>query len=387
MRSSLLLTLVVFFCVSLCLPQSRSTIDQKIVQGLVEYITTHHQTPEEYVLSKFKNHDIVFLGEWHRIKHDPLLVQRIIPRLPGAGVYYLGFEFARRIDQPLIDSLLNAPEYDEQLARLILFKAFVHWGFQEYADVLKSGWRLNRSIPAGTKKFRILGVGNSPDWSQVKTDADRDNYKVMRQVWHGETEEDYAKVLLDVVAGRGEKALVYSGSHHAFTEYRQPIASEGKFIRFGDVRMGNYVFQKIGKRAMTIYLHAPWVNAEGYEKPYVLPADGYIDAMLSRLDPKEQAVGFDLTGTPFGSLPGETSLYKFGYESFTLDTIYDGYICQGPFSSYEGVTPIKDYINEKNLDEARAQTPSPSMRKASADEFNAGAVQDADTPRRLPVFK
>ncbi len=387
MRTALFLIVVLVICVTVCLPQSRPTLDKKIVRGLVEYVRAHYQTPEDYVLSKFKDHDIVFLGEWHWIKHDPLLVQRLIPRLPGAGVYYLGFEFARRIDQSLIDSLLNAPEYDEQLALLILFKGFVHWGYQEYADVFKSAWRYNHALPPGAKKVRILGVNNSPDWSLIKEEKDRDDYRVMRNVWHGETEEDWAKVLLDVVIAGGEKALVYSGSHHAFTAYKQPIASNGKFIRFGDVRMGNAVYQKIGKRAMTINLHAPWVNAEGYEKPSVLPVDGYIDAMLSQLDQKEQSLGFDLAGTPFGKLSGETTLYKFGYEGFNLEMIYDGYICQGPFSSYEGVTPIRNFINEKNLEEARAQTPSPAMRKDSAEQFNADAAKTADISRRLSALK
>jgi hypothetical protein len=209
----------------------------------------------------------------------------------------------------------------------------------------------------------------------------------MRKVWHGETEEDWAKVLLDVVISKGEKTLVYCGIHHAFTEYRQPIAIDGKFIRFGDVRAGNYVFQKIGKRTITIYLHAPWINADGYDKPPVLPADGYIDALLNEIEPEHQRVGFDLKGTPFGKLPGETSLYKFGYDHFTLETIYDGYICQGPLSSYRGVTPIKDFVNERNLEEARAQSPNPSLRNATIEDFYEGAVQDADIPRRLSVLK
>jgi len=351
---------------------------------LIEYLKEHHQIPEDYVLSTFKTHDIVFLGEWHRIKHDPLLVQHLIPRLPGAGVYSLGYEFARRVDQPLIDSLLNAPAYDEQLARHIAFKQFVHWGFQEYVDIFKAAWELNRTLPPGARRFRILGLNDSPDWSFITSQADRDKHKVMRKVWHG---EDWARVLLDEVIARGEKALVYCGIHHAFTRYRQPVAVDGKFIRFGDVRLGNYIYEKIGRRTFTIFLHAPWVNAEGFDAPDVLAADGVIDAIMQELSPEYQQAGFDLEGTPFGKIPGETSLYKFGYKHFTLETIYDGYICQGPFASYEGVTAIKGFVNEGNLAEARAQSPSPDMRDASVEEFYEGAVQDADIPRRLSTLK
>ena len=383
------LTFFLFVCVmctTICRPQTAQSVDQKIKSALIEYIKSHHQSPEDYIISKFKDHDIVFLGEWHRIKHDPELVQHLIPLLHNAGVDFLGLEFARRAEQTLIDSLMQAPVYDEQLARYVVFKNFVFWGYKEYVDIFKAAWQLNRSLPAGSRRFRILGLNNSPDWSLVKTPEDRDRYEVMSRVWHGETEEDWAKVLFDVVVSKGEKALVYCGIHHAFTEYRQPIAADGKFIRFGDTRAGNFVFQKIGKRTMTINLHAPWVNAAGYDKPIVLPADGYVDATLKELESRYQRVGFDLTDTPFGRLPGETSLYKFGYEHFTLDTIYDGYVCQGPLSSYEGVTPIKDFVNQKNLEEARAQSPNPILRNATADDFNNGIAEDANIPKRLSIF-
>ena len=383
MKGPILLLLSLSASVTICHAQTSRELPPETRRELVEYLKTHHQTPEKYVLSTFKTHDVVFLGEWHRIKHDPLLVQRLIQRLPGAGVYTLGYEFARRIDQPLIDSLLDSPTYDEQLARSIVFKQFVHWGYQEYVDIFKAAWNLNRTLPPGGRRFRILGLNNSPDWSFVTSQEDRDKWEVMRKVWHGETEADWAQVLEDEVIARGEKALVYCGIHHAFTRYRQPIVVDGKFVRFGDVRVGNHIYEKIGPRAFTIFLHAPWVNVEGYDAPPVLAADGSIDAVLQDLSPEQQHVGFDLKGTPFGTLPGVTSLYKFGYEDFTLETIYDGYICQGPLSSYEGVTPIRDFVNEHNLAQARAQSPSPDMRNAPAEDFYRGAVQDADIPRRL----
>jgi Haem-binding uptake, Tiki superfamily, ChaN len=387
MKRPMLCMFAMLVSVPVCTPQTSPQLDTNTITTLTNYIKSHYQSPEDYVVSKFKNHDIVFLGEFHRIKHDPEFVQSLIPLLHDAGVNYLGYESARRRDQHLIDSLLNGPNYDEQLARLIIFKEFVHWGYQEYVDIFKVAWRLNQSLSPGGREFRILGLNNSPDWSAIKTTEDRDKREVMSQVWHGETEDDWAKVLFDVVVSKGEKALVYCGSHHAFTEYRQPIVIDGRFVRFGDTRVGNAVFQRIGKRACTIKLHAPWISADGYDKPPVHAADGYIDAMLERLEPQYQRVGFDLTGTPFGSLPGETSIYRFGYEHFTLDSIYDGYVCQGLLSSYKGVTAIKGFVNENNLEEARAQSPNPSMRKASAEDFYIGAAQDAEIPRRFSMFK
>ena len=77
------------------------------VDTLQSYLAEHYQTPEDYVISKFADHDIVFLGERHRLKHDVALVQDLIPLLHDAGVYHLGIEFARWADhdfavQPLL---------------------------------------------------------------------------------------------------------------------------------------------------------------------------------------------------------------------------------------------------------------------------------------------
>jgi hypothetical protein len=356
-------------------------------QELTAYLTQHHQTPEEYVVSKFKDYDVVFVGEQHRIKENVELIQRLIPLCYAQGIYTLGTEFARREDQPLLDSLLYGAAYDESLARRIGFLQFTFWGYQECLDIFHAAWRVNHDLAAGARRFRVLGLNNSPDWSLVKTEADREKHSVMVEVWHHQDETDWARVLLDEVVARGEKALVFSGIHHAFSEYKQPVSDKGKFIRFGDTRLGNAVYEKIGKRCMTIYLHAPWNAAEGYDAPMVYPVDGVIDALMAQLGPRGYPVGFDTHGTPFGKLPGETSLYKFGYDHFTLENYCDGYIFQMPISLYTGVTPIKDFVNASNLEIARQQSPNPYFRTASCADFNSAIAEDADMPGRFSRFK
>jgi hypothetical protein len=311
------------------------------------------------------------------------LVQNLIPLLHENGIYYLGTEFARRQDQHLIDSLLDAPEYDEDLAKHITFLGLVFWGFQEYVDIYKVAWQLNQSLPSDIRKFRILGLNNAPDWGFVNSEKDRDKPEVMQKVWHEEDEGDWAGVILDSVVTKGEKMLVYSGIHHAITEYRQPMVWEATFRGFGDVRAGNHVFNQIGKRCITIYLHAPWQGAQGYEGKMVLPADGAIDALLQSIDPLYRRVGFDTRDTPFGQLTGETSVYKYGYQNFTLATFCDGYICQKPLSEYEGVTPIPEFINKTNLDYARTQSPNPGFRGASIEQFNRAIASDATVMARI----
>jgi hypothetical protein len=363
-------------------------LDPALRQELADYLKTHLLTPEQYVLGKFADHDVVFLGEYHRIKQNLELVQRLIPLLPQHGVGYLGYEFARREDQPLIDSLLAAPVYDEALARRILFQGFVFWGYQEYADVFRAAWKYNHSVADTARKLRILGLNDSPDWSFVKTQADRDKHEIMSKVWRGGSEEKWANVILDSVIARGEKALVYCGIHHAFTEFQQPIVDgQGKFIRFETERAGNFVYRKIGKRAITVYLHAPWPAREGYDVPSVYPVDGVIDALMADLGPMIYPIAFDTRGTPFGKLPGQTGIYSHGYDPFTLERFCGGYIFQMPVSQYTGVTPIPDFVNESNVETARLQSPNPAFRQTSIEDFNKAIAADADMVRRFQSLR
>jgi len=271
------------------------------------------------------------------------------------------------------------------LARQITFNQYVFWGYQEYVDIYKVAWQLNQHLPKDKRRFRILGVNCSPNWSVVQKQEDLENPVVTAKVWRGCSEEQWGKVILDEVVAKGEKALVYSGMHHAFTQYRQPLYNTAthSFAGFGDVRMGNHVYNAIGKRAVTISLHATWISSEGYDAPNVYAADGYIDTAMAKLAPGITRVGFDTERTPFGGLPGTTSIYKYGYKDFVLSTFCDGYIYQGPLSAYEGVTPIKDFINETNLAIAQAQSPNPRFRQASAEEFNRAIAADTDMHARL----
>ncbi len=356
------------------------SIDPALQSKLAAWLEVEGETPENYVVALFLDHDVVFLGEQHRVKHDVLLVQSLIEPLYKAGVRVLATEFGRREDQAKIDSLLGAPEWDEDLAREIAFRQFVWWGYREYVDVYRSAWTLNQGLPEGAPRFRILGVNASPDWSLIRTEADRDDPAIKRKVWGGTSEEDWADVILAAVDS-GEQVLVYSGIHHAFTEYRQPIVIDGEFRLFDQsLRCGNHVFAALGKRTVTVFLHAPWNGPEGYGSRMRHPADGVIDALM--LAERPRPVGFDLDEGPFGELRVEDAVYRHGYEDFRLSDFCDGWIYTKAISEYAGVTTIPGWVHEGNLESARAQSPNPRFRQASVEEFNEGIARDAEIHRR-----
>lgn len=76
--------IIVLFSLASVKPMREITSEEK--QEFIQYLKSHWKTPEDYVIEKFSDHDIVFIGEYHRIKHDAELIQNLIPRLYKIGV-------------------------------------------------------------------------------------------------------------------------------------------------------------------------------------------------------------------------------------------------------------------------------------------------------------
>ena len=367
-----------------------ASLSAELAATLEGYIREHHQTREEYIAARFVHHDIVFVGEYHRIKHDVELIQNVIPLLYENGVYNLGMEFANRADQADIDRLITAETYDEALANAIIWNQWPWWGYQEYVDIFRAAWELNQELPESARPFRVFGLNAAADWSHVWTPEDRENPEVMRKVWHeGNSDAVMTETILERFVGKQEKALVYMGINHAYTEYRQPIYNEsaGEFVRFSKGRAGNRVYDEIAKRCITIFLHAPWPSSDGSSAPWVRAADGAIDALMVRLPPGLLRAGFDVNETPFGDLSGESSLWKHGYDDFTLATYCDGYIFQKPLSEYEGVAVVDGWFSEENRLDAIAQIANPDPRvknrNRTVEGLTAGLASDTDVSRHF----
>ena len=343
-----------------------------VLQAQLEtWFAQHGQPPGDYVLGLFASRDVVLLGEQHRILHDLQLVHALLPRLPAAGVHVVALEFARRADQPLLDSLLAAPEWHEDLAREIIFRQFVAWGFQEYVDMLAVTWRVNRQRPPGTPPLRVLGLNHSFDYSQFRTEADWQNDEVWKRVLGSQVEADWAAPVLAAVAS-GEKVLAFCGIHHVFTKFRQPRVAQGTFAGRGDLRFGNALYEKLGERVASVYLHAPWNGVGGYDAPYVHPADGRLDAFMLARPAGPFAVGFDVAPSPLGSLPIQNAVYKHGSESFTMAQFCDGWIYTKPIGQFVPVTFIEGWIHAGNLERARANAMNPAWRAFSVQQLNEG---------------
>jgi hypothetical protein len=385
-KATVFLIVLILFPGSSVFSQSEKRASSEQEQRLVAYLKSHRKSPEDYVISKFSNHDIVFIGEYHRIKHDLELIHKLIPRLYKAHVYNLGIEFGSYEHQDKVDRLITAKTYDENLARWLIFEQDVAWGYKEYEDIYREAWKLNRSLPKRARRFRVVNLGYRANWTARKEEmAPADWEKVW---WQGDPDVHMANVVIKEFVDKGQKALIYSGNHHAFTRYHQPIYDfeNKKFLRFNTTRMGNVVYDKIGDRAFNIYLHAPWGSNSNLDVD-TRPMHGVIDAVMQKLNNKP--VGFDVRGTPFAAIADNQSYYSLGYANFTLYTYCDGYIFQGRLEDSEGVTVDPLSITEANLQEAIAYLPNPAFRKRikKPDDLIAAMRRSADMKRRFKDLK
>lgn len=134
---------------------------------LVGYLQRNWKSPEDYIIGKFLDYDIVFIGEAHHIKHDVELIHRLIPLLHKHGVHILAIEFGCYEYQDKVDSLITAESYDEDLARWLLFKWGSYWPYKEYLDLYRKAWELDRSLPEDDPKFRIIHLDYRARWDLV----------------------------------------------------------------------------------------------------------------------------------------------------------------------------------------------------------------------------
>lgn len=330
-------------------------------QKLIQYLKSNRQSPEDYIISKFLQYDYIFIGEAHLIKHDVELIHALIPRLFQAGVYNLAIEYGCTEYQDKADALTTADNYDEDLARWLLFKWGSYWPYKEYLDIYRVAWELNRSLPPDALKFRIIHLDYRPKWDLTKKGAM--TARRYKRIFHkGDRDKFMAKIIHRELIKKNKKALIYAGAHHAFTRFHMPNYDFKRKKLFGHHkdRMGNVIYQKVPHKVFNICLHYPWPTQKSLNE-FDYPVDGAIDQVMAEFD--NQRIGFDVKDSPFGLLQDNNIYYSLGYDDFTLGLFCDGYIYQKPISRYEGCEVDRLFVTEENFKEAIDYLPNPQLKE------------------------
>lgn len=386
-RSRALISLVLFALIlaSSVYGQKRppAEIPDGLKQELTGYLRMQGMAPEDYVAAKFKDHDIVFIGEHHFIRHDVEFVRSLIPMLYRIGVRDLGIEFGCYELQAEADALVTAETYDEARARRLMFKWASYWPYGDYLGLYRAAWELNRSLPREAPKFRIVGLDYRARFDLLEETM---TMKLWDKVlFKGNRDQHMASVVLREFVKKGRKALIYAGQFHASTRFAVPFYDfEKKTVTYFNRRtMGLLVHRKIRGRAFSICLHYPWETIDG-PTSFDYPAGGAVDRVMRGFEKKR--VGFDVAGSPFGRLPDPKAVYAQGRKRFVFADFCDGYIYFKPFAEYEGCDVDPLFITDENLAEAVANLPNASLKKKIVNriQFLNKMKWDADFKRLYP---
>jgi len=302
---------------------------------------------DSLLISLFKEHDVILLGEHHRIKEFPDFVSSIIPILHQNNINLLFSEFARFNDTELINSLITAKNFDSLLAQKIMFKDAWDWGYKELVDVYYSAWKLNANLLPNEPKFRIIGLENYED----STIIDQESF--------------WAHVIESISIKEGKKSIVYCGIHHAFTNYKHPYIVNDTLNGFVNSRVGNYLYRKYSTKIITVLLHSP-INSLHFGT-MMIPFNGMVDSLYYKISKSGHSIGLFSDNDFLKNCNLNGSFYGIGYSNFTLKDICQGYIIVKPICELNPISVIPDFINKTNLTETRKVS---ELGNLSASEFN-----------------
>lgn len=322
-------------------------------QRATEYLAAHYQAPEDYLVSEFKDHDVVFLGEPHMVRQNLLFLQKLLPRLYKAGVYNLTYEMCLSDDQAEMDQLVNTASYDNDKALELMFRwdPQIGWAFQEYADVLRAAWTVNHGLPKGKPRFRVVCADMRPDWSLVKPGDQITSRPTRWKAWQGSNQIArnvwMVNVIRHEVLDKGQKALAYNGFGHTTLAVTRDSREETG-LRFSAAYQ---LRQRFANRITAVQL----LDA-GADAPGSVGGGLSISNVVAALPEEKRVIGFDLRGTPVGKVPLPEKVAATIVSEKKPPLTYADYPAEGIVQlgfKPEVVTAVGGFITAARVEEAK----------------------------------
>jgi len=337
-----------------------------------EAIKQNFQKPEDFIIGAFKTHDIIFLGEYWRVKQNLKFVQDMIPLLYANGITDMGVECALYEDQAAIDALVTDKVYNENWAYKLLFNYLVIWGYQDYADIFKAAWSFNRTLAADQKPFRITGLSVKQNFNPINKPEDVENPEILKLVYAKGIPDVYmADVIKKEFIAANKKALIFAHTHTGFTRFKyQEFREKMEKLGFKDYKKaGQLIYDEIGSKVMNILIHGPMPSDKNYTG-IDYPVQGILDAVVKILPEQRWRSGFYTNRSPFNSLVIDSTAYKKGYVALLLGDFCDAYLILNPITEQQPVSQIPNFIGSKNIEAANYNFIGSKAKTLTAEEIN-----------------
>jgi hypothetical protein len=246
----------------------------------------------------------------------------------------------------------------------------------------KAAWELNRSLPKGEPRFRILGVDIRPDYRRVpagsdpmvafRPELDPKAAEMLRGMIVGGPDRDLtrntrmAEILRREVLSKGQKALMFNGSGHSTTRYLRPNRAGVGERR---IVVGYMIHQEIGDRAMGVLLGGLGTRFGGAGES---GRDPILSAVLASLPTGRDSVGFDVKASPIGGLA-----VTAGKETLTMEGFWDGLAFIAMKESWEPSRPSFKYLTDEAVKLARADGSIPDRAEITVESLRKDVLNAA----------
>jgi hypothetical protein len=164
----------------------------------------------EGIVSAFKEHPVVIIGEGHWLRQaGDFYIRLIRSREFQETAQDIVVEFVSRNNQPLLDRYIAGEEVPiEDVRRLWRDSTKVaSWESPIYAEWLEAIREANRGLQP-SRRLRVLAGDTPIDWSHIHSHSD----------WSalGDNNISFADVIIEQVLRRKDRALVVLGTNHVF---------------------------------------------------------------------------------------------------------------------------------------------------------------------------
>jgi hypothetical protein len=325
------------------------------INEYIKVLSKKSYTPTEYILNKFKDYNIVIIGEPHRVSQHYILLKNLLRPLSKSGIKFVGLEFYEKTYQNKIDSFLKNKKFDSEKLREIILSDDNFFYYQELYDVFEEAWKINHE----GLEINIIAL---------ESDKRKKQYK------------DYTMAAIsDQIVNKGNKILLYTGEHHAFTKYEQPVT---KIINYLFPEKSNTFRKNTGRFLKTeefkrdpFHISLHYVSFKKYSifipffyKKYLcLRFNGILDQILNTYN---KPIGFDTNNYLIGEIYDNFSYYSITYSPLYLKDYSDGYIFLNPLEENKFVSPLKNICkSQKDIDNIKKF--NPKKVKLFVDNYSA----------------
>ncbi len=270
-----------------------------------------------------------------------------------AQVRCVAMEVCLAEDNEAIARLVTASTFDRELALSIArHQPFGLWGWKEYWDVFETVWRLNQTIPAGEKPFRVIGLDRPMDMPSVAMLGFEDNaardcppweklriFRALRTIPLVLARDAFMAMQVErEIIATGQRGIVWVGRNHSGLGWPGPTERLP--------RMGFLLHQRHGDKVFQIRLHGMDIPTALVDRTYrgADPAMAEFLESIMRLR-GHTPVGFDVAPSPLALLRDQGSFEFHSDARVGLVDVAAGYVFLAPWRDLTTCGWLEGYIS------------------------------------------